>query len=58
MYKLPKTTTGDSSSGTNFLYMDRNSPAFENSQLNISSEYNNPLYNTLRPLYMDDVSKG
>lgn len=53
MYKLPKTTTGDSSNGTNFLYMDKNSPSFSNSQLNISSENNNPLYNTLRPLYED-----
>lgn len=53
MYKLPKTKT---SRGTEYFYMDRNSQSFGNIHLDITSETNNPLYNTLSPLYMN-VSK-
>lgn len=44
MYKLPKTKT---SRGTEYFYMDRNSQSFGNIHLDITSETNNPLYNTL-----------
>lgn len=55
VYKVPKTTADKTSnghfSGTEFYYMDNSSIFFEYRQSNISSETNNPLYNTLQPLY-------
>lgn len=56
MYKLPITTTGEASHGTEYFYIDKNSQDFENRHSNIRSEIGNPLYYTLRPLYTN-VSK-
>lgn len=55
MYKVPKMTahktSNETSSGTEFYYMDSSSISFEYMHSNISSKIDNPLYNTLKPLY-------
>nr|XP_034318574.1 cell death-related nuclease 6 [Crassostrea gigas] len=51
IYKVPKLTSPNKTSGTEFFYMDTASPSFSFSQKDITKSIENPLYETLKALY-------
>lgn len=55
MYKVPNKTADKTSNtisnGTEFFYMDVYNNFFEIKESHITKKTNNPLYNTLEPLY-------